>query len=56
MLTGEDLDIKSSTVEKAKFKYSPLGKIFNKGLSEDDKKEGILKRLEKILKIKMKSY
>ena len=48
LLTGEDLDIKSSTVEKAKFKYSTLGKIFNKGLSEDDKKEGILKRLENI--------
>ena len=47
-LIGEDLDLKPSTVEKAKFEYSPLGKIFNKGLSEDDKKEGILKRLENI--------
>ena len=47
-LTGEDLDLKPSTVEKAKFEYSPLGKIFNKGLSEDDKKEGILKGLENI--------
>ena len=28
--------------------YSPLGKIFNKDLSEEDKKEGILKRLENI--------
>ena len=37
-LTGEDLDLKPSTVEQAKFEYSPLGKIFNKGLSEDDKK------------------
>ena len=26
-LTGEDLGLKSSTVEKAKFAYSPLGKI-----------------------------
>ena len=25
-----------------------MGKVFNKGLSEDDKKEGILKRLENI--------
>ena len=25
-------------VEQAKFEYSPLGKIFNKGLSEYDKK------------------
>ena len=47
-LTSEDLGLKPSTVEKAKFRYSPLGKIFNKGLSEDNKKEGILKRLEYI--------
>ena len=47
-LTGEDLGIKSSTIEQAKFEYFALGKIFNKGLSEDDKKEGILKRLENI--------
>ena len=47
-LTGEDLGLKPSTAEQAKFEYSPLGKIFNKGLSEDDKKEGILKRLENI--------
>ena len=39
-LTGEDLNLKPSTVEKAKFKYSPLGKIFDKGLNEEDKKEG----------------
>ena len=32
-LTGEDLGLKPSTVEEAKFEYSPLGKIFNKGLS-----------------------
>ena len=48
LLTGEDLDIKPSIVEQAKFEYSPLGKIFNKGLSEDDKKEGLFKRLENI--------
>ena len=47
-MTGEDLGLKSRTVEQAKFKYSPLGKIFNKGLSEDDKKEEILKRLQNI--------
>ena len=46
-LTGEDLDLKPSTVEQAKFEYSPLGKIFNKGLSKDDKKE-ILETLENI--------
>ena len=42
-LTGEDLGLKPSTVEQEKFEYSPLGKIFNEGLSEDDKEEGILK-------------
>ena len=47
-LTVEDLGLKPSTVEEAKFEYSPLGKIFNKGLSKDDKKEGLFKRLENI--------
>ena len=48
-LTGEDLGLKASTVEQAKFEYSPLGKIFNKGLDEEeDKKEGLLKRLKNI--------
>ena len=47
-LTGEDLGLKPSTVEQAKSEYSPLGKIFNKGLSEEDRKEGLLKRLENI--------
>ena len=47
-LTGEDLGLKPSTVEQAKFEYSPLGKIFNKGLDEEDKKEGLFKRLENI--------
>ena len=44
-LTGEDLGIKPSTVEQTKFEYPPLGKIFNKGLEED---EGLLKRLKNI--------
>ena len=48
LLTGEDLGLKPSTVEQVKFEYSPLGKVFNKGLSEDDKKEGLLKRLKNI--------
>ena len=47
-LTGEDLGLKPSTVEQAKFEYSPLGKIFNKGLTEDDKKERLFKRLKNI--------
>ena len=40
--TGEDLGLKPNTVEQAKFEYSPLGKIFNKGLSEDNKKRRIV--------------
>ena len=47
-LTCEDLDLKPSTIEQAKFEYSPLGKIFNKGLGKDDKKEGLFKRLKNI--------
>ena len=43
-LTGEDLGLKPSTIEQAKFEYSALGKIFNKGLDKDDKKEGLFKR------------
>ena len=47
-LTGEDLGLKPSTVEQAKFEYSPLGEIFNKGLSEEDRKEGLFKRIKNI--------
>ena len=46
-LTGEDLNYKPITVEQAKFDYSPLNKLFNKGL-EEDKNEGLLKRLKNI--------
>ena len=42
-LTGKVLGLKPSTIEQTKFAYSPLGKIFNKGLNEDDKKEVFLK-------------
>ena len=45
-LTGEDLSLKPSTVEQARFEYSPLGKIFNKGLDKVDQEEGLLKRLK----------
>ena len=48
LLTGENLGLKPSTIEQTKFEYSPLGKIFNKGLSEEDKKQGLFKRLENI--------
>ena len=37
-LTGGDLGLKPSTVKQAKIQYSPLGKVFNKGLKEEDKK------------------
>ena len=47
-LTGEDLGLKPSTVEQAKFEYSPLGKVFTKGLDKSDQKEGLLKRLKNI--------
>ena len=47
-LTGEDLGLKPSTVEQTKLEYSPLGKIFNKGLNEIDQKEGLFKRLTNI--------
>ena len=45
-LTGEVFGLKPSTVEQTKFEYSPLGKIFNKGLDEADKKERLIKRLK----------
>ena len=48
-LTGEDLGLKPSTVEQAKFEYSPLSKVFTEELDKDkDKKEGLLKRLKNI--------
>ena len=37
-LTGEDLGLKPSTVEQAKFDYSPWGKDLTKGWDKDDKK------------------
>ena len=43
-LTGEDLGLKPNTIEQARFEYSPLGKMFIKGLD----KEGLFKRLENI--------
>ena len=47
-LTGEDLGLKPSTIEQAKFEYSSLGKIFNRGLDKDDQEEGFLKILKHI--------
>ena len=47
-LTGEDLSLKPNTIEQAKLEYSPLGKIFSRGLDEVDKKEVLFKRLKNI--------
>ena len=49
-LTGEDIGLKPSTVEQARFEYSPLGKVFKRGLDDkDDKKEGLLKRQKNLV-------
>ena len=37
-LTGEDLGLKPSTIERPKFEFSPLREILNKGLDKDDQK------------------
>ena len=48
-LTGEETNYRSNPVEQKRFEYSPLGKVFNKGLiAKDDGDDGILKRLDKI--------
>ena len=47
-LTGEYLGLKPSTVEQARFEYSPLSKMFTKALDKDDQKEGLFKRLKNI--------
>ena len=47
-LTGEDLGYRPDPVQKAKFEYSPLGQVFNKGLDSNEKQEELLKRLKNI--------
>ena len=47
-VTGDNLGYKPDVIQKAKFEYSPLGKAFNNGLDERDKKEGLLKGLKHI--------
>ena len=44
-LTGEDLGYRPDLVQKVKFEYSPLGRAFNKGFDKNEKREGLLKRL-----------
>ena len=45
-LTGENLGLKPSTVEQARFNYYPLSKFLNKGLKEEENEEGPLKILK----------
>ena len=47
-LTSEDLEYRPDPVQKARFEYSPLGQVFNKGLDSNEKQEGLLKRLKNI--------
>ena len=47
-LTGENLGYKPDVVQKAKFEYSTLGQVFNKGLDTSERTKGLLKRLKNI--------
>ena len=47
-LTKKNLGYKPDALEKVKFEYSPLGKVFTDGLDKSDKDEGLLKRLKNI--------
>ena len=49
-LTKKDLGYKPDAVEKVKFEYSPIGKVFTDGLVKEDKskKVGLFKRLQNI--------
>ena len=49
-LTKKDLGHKPDAVEKVKFEYSPIGKVFTDGLAKEDKskKVGLFKRLKNI--------
>ena len=46
-LTGEDLDSKPSTVDQARFEYSPLSKFLNKGLKRRRQKRRTFEDTEK---------
>ena len=46
-LTGENLGYKPYVVQKAKFEYSPLGQVFNKGLDTSDKKRRTFRETKK---------
>ena len=48
--TKKDLEYKPDAIEKVKFEYSPIGKVFTDGLAKEDKskKIGLFKRLKSI--------
>ena len=48
-LTKKDLNYKPDPLQKAKFEYSPLGQVFDKGLDKDKKQGGLLKRIIKLI-------
>ena len=49
-LTKKVLGYKPDTLQKVKFEYSPIGKVFTDGLAKEDKskKVGLFKRLTNI--------
>ena len=49
-LTQKDLGYKPDAVEKVKFEYSPIGKVFTDGLAKEDRSKnvGLFKRLKNI--------
>ena len=47
-LTKKGLGYKSDPIQKAKFEYSPLSQVFNKGLYSSEKQEGLFKRLKNV--------
>ena len=47
-LTGEEFGYRPDPVQKAKFEYSPIGQVFNKGLDKNERQEGLLKRFKNI--------
>ena len=47
-LTSEDLGHRQDPIQVGKFEYSPLGQVFNKGLTTGERSEGLLKRLKNI--------
>ena len=42
-LTGEALGYKPDVIQRAQFKYSPLGEAFNKVFKKDDKNKKVIK-------------